>query len=206
MDDYSTDVFERRIKGKKTVADLPDIFYGFIEKVTNKRIDNAQDDIEAIMQNESDKLFTLIANRSIDVLSDPFPFYDEVVWHRLSQKWIKKKGHDRFWFYTGALQDWFYNTLPSGVFGKPELKIAKNKKAKGYQYATFSYRPYPNLRSPEISSSSIKRKLFGKNRKGVANEEVRPIIKPAVRALISGRLKSLMLDLVRRAIKGEPLQ
>lgn len=191
-------------KRRYSLADLPDLFAGFIYKVTNKRLAVAEQRIEKELGAETERLFKIISRNYIMTENDPFAGtpYSSRIWKKLSPNWIKRKKNRYFWYDKGILDSWYMSTKPSSVFGRPELRTTANKKARAWQKVTFSYRPYPYLEHPDIDREDIRYRLFGTNWGGDRNEEVRPVIVPAIRKLMDDRLLRKMEKILIESMEG----
>lgn len=201
---YEKNVFEN--KKRNSIADLPELFMATIYKVTNKRWQRALQILEKVLPKESERLFSLIAYDSIGVEEDPYKGtpYSTRVWQRLSEAWIEKKDSDLFWYSTGKLQKWFLNTKTSSVMGNPKFGIKMNNpKAKGFQLGTIVFQPFPYLHNPRIDDIDIRNRLFMTNWGGDVNEEVRPIIAPAARALIDEILEDKIKVILKDVMEGK---
>ena len=191
------------------LEDLPTIINRFIVKLTNKRLLLAEKAIKEATQKEADKLFLFISNVSVNRLYDYWerensPFTNKV-WERLGNAYVKKKGHRNFWFYKGELNKWLRSTLPSVVFGIPRVEVHKNPKARGLQGMQFIINPWPNSRNPKIEREDIRNRLFGRHKWGgiyMSNEEARPIISPAMRALIKNRIEQRIRFVAKEALEN----
>lgn len=193
--------------GNWELEDLPTVIDRFLYKVTNKRLMTAMDAVKEAVYKESDKLFTMIANVSINRMYDYWedsPFTNRV-WERLSRAYVLKKGHERFWFYKGNLDQWLRRTPPSEVFGRPIVEIYRNPKARGFQDMKINITPFPNAKRPHIEDTAIRNRLFGRhkwNGEYISNEEARPIIAPAMRALVKNRLRQRVMKVLKEAVEN----
>lgn len=206
---FESQGFRRNKKqgGMWELEDLPTVIDRFIVKFTNKRLKLAEEAIRNAVREESDKLFLFISNVSVNRLYDYWdgsPFTNKI-WDRLGAAYIKKKGHQKFWFYKGKLDNWLHGTLPSEVFGTPRLEVHSNSKARGFQKIQFILSPWPNSRRPKISDEAIRNRLFGRHKWGgiyMSNEEARPIISPAMRALIRNRVEQRIRFVAKEALEN----
>lgn len=190
------------------LEDLPSIIERFVEKTTYKRWQQAYEDIREYVRKVSNLLFLMINRDAIGSLYNPYgyevsettgEYYSKVqVWQALSRSYALKKGpnKDKFWLYRGNLRDWLASTLPSQVFGTPEVYADFNKQARGYQDMHITIRPFPKAGHPNVPRGddiNIYNELFGRHAWGggyYSNEDVRPIMAPAMRKLVDTRLKN----------------
>ena len=187
--------------------DLSSITGAFIQTVIEKRLQLSWEILQKRVEEESERLFIVVANQIGDkgTLYDPYSGtdYSIRVWTRLGRSYVKRKGHERFWFYKGNLRRWLLdkNNKPSTVFGKPVIGYARNPSARGWQKATISVNPYPNVKYPDFSNGMVRNALFGRRKvqhSFESNEELRPIISPTIKMLINNRL----IPVMQKTIKG----
>lgn len=206
---FESQGFRRNKKqgGMWELEDLPTVINRFIFKITNKRLQIAEEKLKEILQKETDRLFLIISNVSVNRLYDYWdgsPFTNKI-WERLGSSYIKKKGHQKFWFYKGKLNNWLRDTLPSEVFGMPRVEIHRNLRAKGFQNMQFTINPWPNSRRPKITDEAIRNRLFGRHKwNGIymSNEEGRPIISPAMRALLKNRITERVTSTLKETLEN----
>lgn len=205
-------------KRKKQFDELPEIVDNFIYKITNKRMDVAESSLINELLKETDKLFKLVVVNSMNVAgpSSEIQKYLSSPWRPLSRKWLaKKKPVTTFWYgsenkrTSSHLKDYLTEVAPMTIFGTPDIKIARNLRAKGYQRATISINPYP-LRREDLKSnmdSDQYAKLFGIRRDGVSNEDDRPLISPAIKYMIENHLRKVVNRVMKESIRtGEEVK
>lgn len=182
--------------------ELPEIVDAFLSKITNRRYDLASSNLIDDVMKESEELFNLVVCNSMNVvdISSELREYTSRPWRALTQKWIKSKGHSNFWYGKGLakkgghLKDYLAGKAPSQLFGMPEISVARNLRARGFQRATIQINPYP-LRGEDLRSRmdpSQYDKLFGTRKSAdggyTTNEEERPLISPAIQYMIEKRI------------------
>lgn len=184
----------RREDGGRRLSDLPRIIDGFLATLTNRRLDEAYDQLIDVVDKEADTLFRLVYLNAIDKTRAPFPEYNRA-YRKLSEKYVKRKKHDHFWMYTGKLGRWLISgrVRPRKVFGEPTIRVVRNERARGRQIMTFQIEPFPETEDSAYWSSrpDIWARLFQPRRGGtpISNEDDRPMISPAIAFLIDKRLK-----------------
>lgn len=192
--------------------DFSTISGAFIQTVVEKRMQLGWEKLQERIEREAEKLFIIIANLIGEkgTLYDPYSGtdYSSRIWTRLGRSYVKRKGHERFWFYKGNLRRWLLDksNKPSNIFGKPEIKYIRNTKAKGWQKATFSVTPYPNVKNPDFSNDLVRNTLFGRRKvqnSFESNEELRPIVSPTVKMLINNRLIPIMQKTIKEAVEND---
>lgn len=189
-------------KRVRKYSEFPEIFDSFLFKLTNKRFEQAQSQLISDVLTESNKLFKLVVCNSMGFVnaSPEIREYLDQPWQPLSIGWMKRKKNNLFWYGTGKkeghLKDYLSDMTPSTLFGMPEINIARNTRARGYQIMTFSIDPYP-LRGSYIKENMSSRqyeKLFGTTTGGDINEEVRPLISPAIQYMLENRIKRVAME------------
>lgn len=188
------------------LEDLPTIIENYIQRTTIKRYRMAYERIRDFVRKTSDLLFLMIDREAIGKMYNPYygktesgiDYSKEKVWQALSKDYNSRKSdvtRDRFWIYEGHLRDWLRSTLPSQIFGTPEVVInPQNNKARGMQDMYVTVRPFPRAGRPNINSDDqIYKELFGRhewNGTFASNEDMRPIMAPAMRKLVDTRIKN----------------
>lgn len=209
---------------KKKLDELPEIVDNFIYKITVKRLNMIEPAILNAIIPEANKLFRMVVVNSMDVQvpSPEISPYLSKGWRRLSQKWLEaKKPITTFWYgYKDGgydkegnsiqhLKDYLAGLDAMAIFGIPQIKTAKNLRARGYQRATFSINPYPNRREELRSNMSADqyKKLFVPRRDGKTNEEDRPLISPAIKFMIENHLRKVVSKVLKEIMRtGEEVK
>lgn len=180
------------------LEDLPNVIERFIEKTTVKKWRNMYSAVRDFVRKQSELLFLMINRDAVGKMYNPYDDWSTVkVWQALNENYNQRKRkhgtHNRFWLYKGGLKNYLSETLPSKVFGTPEVYANYNNKAKGYQNMHITIRPYPRAGQPGVGTGPIYNKLFGRHYWGGSfrsNEDVRPIMAPAMRKLMDTRIKN----------------
>lgn len=215
---FETQGYRRNKKqgGMWELEDLPTLVDRFLYKITNRKLSLAMEEIKEAVLKESSKLFTFIANNSVNRSFDYYEGtpYTNKIWERLGDDYARRKGHRRFWFYDKPkrkagetlLRDWLLHTPTVSVMGNPRVEVNRNPSAHGYQYVGFTITPFPNSRRPRIEEDLIRYKLFGRHKWGgtfMSNEEARPIVSPAIRALTNSRIRERVMYVLKEAIEND---
>lgn len=182
--------------------------YDVIQKTTMKRYGNLHERVLEAVREEAAKLFTYILKDrgAINSTMSPFRAFGGTFWQALSKPYIKRKGHSRYWYYTGRLGSWLGKTDPLTVFGLPTMKATKfNPKARGYQKMTLQIDPFPmtnNVTVPEDINNRLfaKRIIYGKYQ---SNDDLRPLIEPAIKALVQYRIRRKVSKVMKEALQND---
>lgn len=197
-------------RGKYQGYSFPDIIYQFTEKVINKRIQKAEEEIEAYIRKKADMLFRIMIQYGLDQTHNPFPrSYGGKPWPSLSLEWLKyKKKHyhtQNFWVASRKLQAWLSVTNPRSVFGDPIIKATVNPNARGRQWGNFYINLFPNLKDPKIGEDAIKYRLFGHRKTGntyISNDKERPILIPSIQLLMRKKLDIGIRKIFKEAVEN----
>lgn len=207
---------------ERHLKDLPNIFEEFVYKVTNKRLEEAESKLLSAVMKESEKLFKLVVLNNMNTAGPDSKLnpYLPKTWSPLTKKWTYSKGHSNFWYGSDYvyknhtlvqnvdhLRDYIAARNPSTLFGMPDIRFQRNKRARGYQKASFYINPYPlhgsDLRENWDESQYVK--FFGERmtKKGYSsNERERPLLSPAIQYMIDKRIRDKAMSVIEKAMIG----
>ena len=126
---------------------------------------------------EANRLFKVIARDYVNKSSTPGPLSTQgVFWAPLDTEYALRKGHSRFFYYTGQLRNELSGMSGVAEYGKSTATVSRGGKVGSMQ---LSIRPFSFLSSPydssvlEVFSPSMRVKLAGRG-------TYRPLIDPAI--------------------------
>ena len=150
-----------------------------IQTLTARRYAELKPRLEKEVKTVSDKLFIWLADKYTNVTANPFKFYSRTPWpklniHYLNRKRAKHKSTN-FWRFSGTLDEWLREELPSKYMGSPRVKVRNfNPSARGRQKMLIDVDVYPYAaklddrirRSEEDNepADSIYYRLFGRKK------------------------------------------
>lgn len=195
--------------------DLGNVILNSIEKITLKRYSRLKPKLQEVVSKESEKFFKYVDSKVTGVHSNPFHFYSSSPWPDLSPKYVryKKRKHrsSGFWSNKKKLHNWFQSASPAEVFGNPYIDIRNyNPTATGLQWANIRIEPFP--RKKINLPTEIYNRLFGKRKiksgaaavlgTYVSNDDIRPIISPAMRQLINYSIKRKVVKTIKETLSN----
>ena len=173
---------------------------------------NSKKYIENKLPKYSNRLFSYIAERGPESEDNPFPKYTKKRWSKLSDKYIKRKKHSKFWFYKGTLKAYLSKADRdlTEIFGETLVtidsfqarlagKVKINYTIKPYPRGLEGMRGYTKGNEPEVYN-----RLFGQHRwddNFISNEEDRPLIEPGMIAFVKRSLSRRVGLLLREGLK-----
>lgn len=184
-----------------------------LEKLTLKRYANLKPRLQEAVKQESEKYFKYLREKVIGVKANPFKFYSSKPWPDLKPDYVryKKKKHRNsgFWSNKKVLDKWLNQASPAGVFGDPYIDIRSyNPSARGLQWMNIKIEPFP--RTQINLPVNIYNRLFGRRKvksgEGavlktyVSNDEMRPIISPAMRQLVNYTIKRRVRKVIKEVL------
>lgn len=197
------------------LSDLGNVVVDTVEKVTLKRFSRLKPRLQEVVRKDAERFFKYTDKLVMGVHANPFHFYSKGPWPALNEKYVKyKKRKHRssgFWSNKKLLHRWFQATSPVDIFGQPYIDIRSiNPTATGLQWADIRIEPFPrtNINLPV----EIYNRLFAKRRvtSGAAavlgtylsNDEMRPIISPAMRQLINYSMKRKITRTIKEVLQN----
>lgn len=170
--------------------------------------------VRARVEEMAKTFFQELANRGTNVLAPPELGKYTPVWEPLSEEWADEKGHDAFFYDTGAFQRALLAKDPTTVFGRPQVfldweggsrKITASNlsiKWQGQKLAGLKIRviPFPKWGNGESAEELVA---------GGTNNYIwwvlgsprgrweRPLLTPFVSWWIHGKLRSAMRTLTK---------
>lgn len=208
-----------KLTKKYELSELGNVIVNSVEKITLKRFSRLKPRLQEVVRKESERYFKYLDEKVVGVPANPFHFYNKQPWPALSEKYVKykKKKHrsSGFWSNTKtrkeSLHTWLQSASPTEVFGQPYIDIRNfNPTATGLQWANIRVEPFPrtNINVPV----EIYNRLFGRRKvlsgaaavlgTYVSNNDMRPIISPAMRQLINYSIKRKVTRTIKEVLQN----
>lgn len=188
----------RRVELEK----LPQYHLDYLGRFAQRKLDLFIKHIPAVVEKESEKLFSYMNEKAIGVKQNPFKQFSGAAWPALGTSYAQKKAKEGknqgFWAYKGKLGTFLNSKSPKRYYKAPAIKVRGFKKGfRGNQRLDIEIIPWPN-QNPSFPND-IYNRLFAK-RKGskLSNEDLRPIENPAKQYILSYRIVAK----VRKEIKA----
>lgn len=204
-----------KLTKKYELFELGNVIVNSVEKITLKRFSRLKPRLQEVVRKESERYFKYLDEKVVGVHANPFHFYNKQPWPALSEKYVKykKKKHrsSGFWSNKKVLHNWLQSASPTEVFGQPYIDIRNfNPTATGLQWANIRVEPFPrtNINVPV----EIYNRLFGRRKvlsgaaavlgTYVSNNDMRPIISPAMRQLINYSIKRKVTRTIKEVLQN----
>lgn len=206
-----------KLTKKYELSELGNVIVNSVEKITLKRFSRLKPRLQEVVRKESERYFKYLDEKVVGVHANPFHFYNKQPWPALSEKYVKykKKKHRSSGFWSNkkkkGLHNWLQSASPTEVFGQPYIDIRNfNPTATGLQWANIRVEPFPrtNINVPV----EIYNRLFGRRKvlsgaaavlgTYVSNNDMRPIISPAMRQLINYSIKRKVTRTIKEVLQN----